>query len=225
MDDHRQRQRLRLSDISAWTAYRNVLIQGSATSYTPPVGFSVTEPFQLTVTNTSHSVENGKCWQEVTDDNSNNSGAVETALTLAGHDAQVTLDASGPPPGVLAVGEPMPFTVAYSNLGNQFAPTSTLSLTLGAGLHFVDAQPPAAQAAADAPISWDLGDLPVDAEGTIAVHAQTESAPETGNLTFVELDSAGYDIAPANYVTYDGREQLQTPFTGIPRVYVPLLGR
>src|SRR4051812_16823153 len=56
------------TDFSSWTAYRNVLIQGSATSYTPPNGFSVTEPFQLTVTDSSHSVENGNCWQKVVDE-------------------------------------------------------------------------------------------------------------------------------------------------------------
>ena len=49
-----------------WTAYRNVVIQGSAIVNDPPGDYATVEPFQLTVTDNSQVVENGNCYQDVT---------------------------------------------------------------------------------------------------------------------------------------------------------------
>ncbi len=51
---------------SSWTAYRNVLIQGSAIIDDPANDFATVEPYQLTVTDTSQAIENEICYQEVT---------------------------------------------------------------------------------------------------------------------------------------------------------------
>ena len=49
-----------------WTAYRNVVIQGSAIVNDPPADYATVEPFQLTVTDNSQVIENSFCYQDVT---------------------------------------------------------------------------------------------------------------------------------------------------------------
>jgi uncharacterized repeat protein (TIGR01451 family) len=168
-------------------------------------------------------------WQAKTTgdiDLSNNSGVVAGALTLAGHDARVVLGVTGAPVGGLVAGQTVTFTLSYANLGNRTAEGAALSLRLGGGLKLLSAQPPAGPPV-DGVLPWTLGDLAVDAEGSVVVRAQVESVPAKGSLTVAAITAENFDIAPANNVVYDDRETIQTAGGGggEQRFFLPLLDR
>ena len=160
-------------------------------------------------------------------DPSNNVEQVVKPVESVGPDPSVSLRVEGADgPGTLRAGHEVTYTLLYGNFGNQIAPTSTLTLSLGAGLNLLSAQPAPSRRQDDATfaggvLSWDLGNLPVGEWGTIQVRARVASIPAEGSLVVASIGSGAPDIHPLNNVAVDRRTAAQQGS----RIYLPYLTR
>lgn len=165
-------------------------------------------------------------------DPSNNAGRVAKSVESPGSDVQTwfTVDGSDTP-GVLPAGQFVTYTVGYANYGNQIAPTTTLTVSLGSGLTLVDAQRPATRTVTSTTflggvLGWDLGNLGVGDNGSVALRVRADSVPEDGSPVVAAIRTAGYDLRPSNNVLMDVRTAgTALSGTGVTRVYLPAITR
>lgn len=149
-------------------------------------------------------------------DPGNNSAQVVTSASLTGNDAQVWLSVEGAgTPGTLTAGQEVTYTVHYANYGNQIAPTTTVTLSLGSGLSFLsaDSMPERTATSTQFPggvFSWDVGDLGVGASGSLPVRVRVDSVPDEGSLSQATIQTEGRDSYPRN----NGVIELRRPAQG-----------
>jgi uncharacterized repeat protein (TIGR01451 family) len=159
-----------------------------------------------------------------------NQAGLEYAVERAGADVRVGLSVAGGAGGAVAPGQELTYTVLYGNYGNQPAAATKLSLSLGAGLELVSAQPAPSSTGASTTftggvLKWNLGDLAVGAQGALAVRVRAKSIPAAGVDVLAGASSDPADIQPGNTAAYDLRQRAVSAPGGGPRVYLPLARR
>jgi len=107
-------------------------------------------------------------------------------------------------PGLLTPGQDLTYTIGYGNFGDQIAPSSTITLSLSAGLTLVSAQPAADRLIMDSAAfpggvaAWDLGDLPSGKAGTIQIQLDASAVPPEGSIATAIIRTASQDMNVAN---------------------------
>ncbi len=143
-------------------------------------------------------------------DLANNTEVAVRPVELPGPDLTVSLGVEGAAsPGELAAGQTVTYTIFYGNLGNQIAPTTTISFSLWSGLSLVSAQPAPSRTVTSTSFGgvfgWDLGDLEVGESGAIQAQIHVTSVPAEGSLILATVSSASLDINLADNVELDLR--------------------
>lgn len=128
---------------------------------------------------------------------------VEKQIELAGFDLQTWLAGDGTQASILSPGQDVTYAISYGNFGNATAPKTSISLSLGEGLSFVNADiPPAHSDKSDrfggGVLTWDAGDLDVGTSKMIKCRVHVASVPYYGSLVMATATAAGTDINPAN---------------------------
>jgi uncharacterized repeat protein (TIGR01451 family) len=145
----------------------------------------------------------------------NNAIQITKAVVSAGPDLMAALHLLSPDGQVdLFAGQDITYTIFYVNSGNQLAPSSTLTVSLGSGLNLLSASlPPDRSIASQSPVfgggllGWDLGDLPVGVDGTISLRVHVNFIPQFGTPVMAWISSKGFDIQPNDNLAFDQRNQ------------------
>jgi uncharacterized repeat protein (TIGR01451 family) len=156
-------------------------------------------------------------------DPANNTATMAGPVASTGNDAQVWLHSAATRTGGISTGQDLTYTIRYANYGNQTAPTTTVTLTLGSGLVLLSSQPAATRIISGTKLGWDLGDLPVGMTGEFQVRARVDAALPEGTVTAATINSTAYDIAPLNNVAQDWRPVIVAALTQ--HIYLPLVTR
>lgn len=147
----------------------------------------------------------------------NNSEEVIKPVELAGSDVMVWLGVEGDEEvGTLTAGQNLTYTLYYANYGNQIAPTTTITLSLGSGLSLISAQPAPDSTGADPDFAggiygWQLGDIAIGAENAIPVQIHVGTVPVTGTVALAAITTDAMDIQPENNTVYDFRTAVKAP--------------
>jgi len=102
----------------------------------------------------------------------------------------------------VAAGAPVTYTITYSNTGNQAATGVRITDTLLAGIDYSGATPGSVYDAGAGTVTWNVGDLPVNAARTLTVTAQVKADMQPGavvanRVTLADDGANGADINPA----------------------------
>lgn len=143
-----------------------------------------------------------------------------------GADVQVGLNVVGASSGTVTPGQELTYHVAYGNYGHQTAASTAISVTLGAGLELVEAQPVAGAVEAGT-MRWNLQDLAPGEAGMLTLRVRVNQVPQAGSTVLVTASSATADLQPANNTVYDVRTTAPAtpPPTTTYRVFLPLVRR
>lgn len=150
---------------------------------------------------------------------SNNIEQTVKSIEFAGSDVAVWISADGVgEDGSLPSGQDLTYTIRYANLGNQIAPSTTVTLSLGSGVSFVNAQPSATKVTtstvfAGGVAAWNLGTLAVGESGSISMRVHTGQVPQDGTPVLAAITSAAADNDPSNNTMQDWWQAavVQTP--------------
>lgn len=163
-------------------------------------------------------------------DLSNNAEQVVKNVELPGSDVQTWFNLEGAgEAGQLPAGQVVTYTVHYANYGNQVAPSTTLTVSLGSGLTLIDAQPAPTRTVtstnfAGGVLGWDVGDLAVGDTGTVTVRVQVGPVPDDGTTVLATINAGGQDVDPANNV-YQEVRAAGAAQAAVSRVYLPVVTR
>ncbi len=163
-------------------------------------------------------------------DLSNNAEQVVKNVELPGSDVQTWFNLEGAGEAdQLPAGQVVTYTLHFANYGNQVAPSTTLTLSLGSGLTLVDAQPAPTRTItstnfAGGVLGWDVGDLAVSDTGAVAVRVQVGPVSEDGSTVVATISSPGQDVDPANNV-YQEVRAARAARAAVSRVYLPVVTR
>jgi uncharacterized repeat protein (TIGR01451 family) len=138
---------------------------------------------------------------------------------FAGNDTAIWIDTQEADAEAPAVGQAITYTILYSNLGNQVASATTVTISLGAGQSIFDVVPTPTNVVSGTVLGWNLGDLPPGTEGNFQIYAHMDAVPPEGSLTYATIESAGFDIAPSNNVAMDLRIESSKSYA----VFLPLV--
>jgi uncharacterized repeat protein (TIGR01451 family) len=160
-------------------------------------------------------------------DPDNNSEEIIKPVEPAGSDLMIWSGVEGDEEaGTFTAGQVVTYTLYYANYGNQVAPSTTITLSLGAGLSLAAAQPTPDATGADPDFEgglygWQLGELAVGSEGAIPIQIQVESMPVTGTVILATITAEAVDIQPEDNVVYDYR----TAATALAQysIYMPII--
>jgi uncharacterized repeat protein (TIGR01451 family) len=125
-----------------------------------------------------------------------------------------------------ALNQTITYTLNYANLGNQAAASTTLTLTLGAGLSLMSTQPPAQRIVSGTIAGWDVGQLAVTDDGTITVTAKVNAVPTHSSVTWATIGSKTPDLDLSNNLLVDyASAYVSAPVSGKFRLFLPLIKR
>ncbi|HLB11684.1 MAG TPA: DUF11 domain-containing protein, partial [Dehalococcoidia bacterium] len=142
-------------------------------------------------------------------DTDNNVQELVKRVEYPGSDLSASLAAEGVgPDGTFAAGQEITYTVRYGNFGNQVAPTTTVTLSLGSGLSLVSAQPAPArtESSSEFPggtLGWDVGNVAVGASDIITARVRVASVPEDGSMVLATVSGRGREIAPLDNAVFE----------------------